>query len=279
MSAPSLSFAHTVELDCFLQEANVTTTDLFAVLGDSRYRETFLKGVRAVVADYKKRGRQPPPMYFTSPQSRQQPAESPVKQEAPSLPTPSRVGDQGSDDDIRTPPIPHLDLPLLDIVPGSDIKLRDLTAPQLWTCLHDTTLFGSSMSFLARVAQHTITRDLDRLVTLDLGRGEFAVLQVSNKLPIQEQLVFKSRFPVGSIVHILNVTRLDVGRFRYLNFAERSSIRRLDNVNFEVVERVNSQLNRNRKRSYAEVVVEEVRSSSAFLDQRSRRVRERFSQG
>lgn len=179
---------------------------------------------------------------------------------------------------VRTPAIPHRHLPALDIVPGTNIKLCDLTAPQLWTLLYDTTLLGTGMSFLGRIAQYKITRNLEQLVTLDLGRGEFAVLYVSYPKLTHVHHLWRPRFPIGCIVHIVNVTRLDVGRRRYLDFGERSSITRLEDVGFEVVERVNSLLDRTRKRSYAEVVVEEVRSGSEFLEQRSRRVRERYAQ-
>ena len=60
---------HALELHYFLEEAQITPTDLFAAMADDRYHRSLLSGVRAVVNDYKERGRNPPPVILRGDQN------------------------------------------------------------------------------------------------------------------------------------------------------------------------------------------------------------------
>ncbi|CDS82311.1 uncharacterized protein SPSC_03130 [Sporisorium scitamineum] len=57
----TLAFHHALELDDFLEEADITTTDLFAVLGNERYRKSLKNDIKTIVDEYKEQGRDPPP--------------------------------------------------------------------------------------------------------------------------------------------------------------------------------------------------------------------------
>ncbi|CDW98136.1 hypothetical protein, partial [Sporisorium scitamineum] len=60
----TLAFHHALELDDFLEEADITTTDLFAVLGNERYRKSLKNDIKTIVDEYKEQGRDPPPVNF-----------------------------------------------------------------------------------------------------------------------------------------------------------------------------------------------------------------------
>ncbi|TKY87277.1 hypothetical protein EX895_003954 [Sporisorium graminicola] len=94
----SLAFHHALELDTFLKEANITTTDLFAVLGHERYRKRLMGGIKTIVDDYKEQGRDPPPvnlMPILRPQQSRRPFVQTIPQPSVAVPLAIRHVEHG----------------------------------------------------------------------------------------------------------------------------------------------------------------------------------------
>lgn len=304
---------HALELRYFLDEARVTPTDLFAAMADNRYRSNLLSGVQAVVNDYKQKGRNPPPVVLNDDHPQQTPGTS-KHAGPPSYKAASIQSNQGQRNLSSVPSAPlhpgpmansaqYVDLtgsdgssssnsrntvrPSVqpytarqnrvnpqDLVPGTNIRIDTLTAPQAWLYLHPPTI-DAPMSFLARIGEHKQTRHGDPVVMLDFGNSEGAVLFVDRDS--REGLFYNMqyRYMVGSFVYVERVTKIQMGNSLYLHFGRHSSIKRLQGMTLDTVAQVNQKCNRLRQRSYAEVVDSTRGNSLSFVEDWSRRQRER----
>ncbi|CBQ72097.1 hypothetical protein sr10581 [Sporisorium reilianum SRZ2] len=314
----SMALQHALELDDFLQEANITTTDLFAVLGHQKYRKPLMSGIKTIVNNYKEQGRDPPPIDVTPvgkpkksrpsasvpriPQLSQTPPLPETHEEhgrqafridiTPSsssslvaavptspdiemddVPIPTIVVDD-YEEQVRTPPIstvhtrpqpsmhtaahpePRSRTPeaLMQFVPGTRIQIRHLTAPHAWTYLRNHEAIAGGMSFVARIFRHLVTKWNDKVIELNFGNGDTAVMLISSRAPDALYNDIEARYPAGTFIYVQNVSETVVAGTYFLRFSKDSSIQRLHHVTLESMAAVNAQCNRRQMTVYDEVV-------------------------
>lgn len=159
---------------------------------------------------------------------------------------------------------------------ATDIVRSSLTAPESCIYLDNTPKDGTTMSLVARIAAHDMTRKRERGVELDFGNGQHTTLLVAKDAPAELFRNIHIRFAVGTLVNVTGVTALQVLQRHFLYFGSGSGMSCVEGVTFEEVAGWNADLNRTRKRSkVGETDAEKGRK--AFLDERSRRIWERYN--
>ena len=82
-------------------------------------------------------------------------------------------------------------------------------------------------------------------------------------------------YTAGSLVHVHEVTKFEVAPRLYLHFSQDSSIELLHGLSLEMIAKVNARCNRDRKRSYAEVLESSHGNVLSFVDAWTRRQKQR----
>lgn len=138
-------------------------------------------------------------------------------------------------------------------VPGTNIKLSDLTAPRSWLDQDENTAIGRGMSFIARIAEDTVPQSYPhvqkRQFKLDFGGGETAIMQVPNTVTLFNDALLRKRYRVDTRVHLKDLVKYEVHGRPVLRFTEASKIDRLKHVSLKDVAATNAKLNANGHRT------------------------------
>ncbi|SPO23394.1 uncharacterized protein UTRI_02072 [Ustilago trichophora] len=205
-----LEIVYAEAVDKFLDEAGLTVKDLFDIIEDKKHRSLLLCGIRSVFASFKKQTR------------------------GDAAPLPPPVPSHRSRDPRK-----------LDdsLVPGSTILIRTLTAPHTFRHSDKSIAMGrQKMSFVGRIKNDprpsAFPHSRKRWIEIEFGTGESAIMRVPSITTLYCDTV---RFEKGTLVHLQDVIRLESPAG--LDFTKESSIACIVNVTFDVLAKINAQLN------------------------------------